>query len=204
MARTRMHAPSQHTPNMKGSVIVAGELQRHTGCRQVIVVLNRVRMSTMKWSSFALLMLCVSASPSQAQKKRRCPDTPIDSTNPLAPIYRECHVEQRARPRSNPPRTNFAPPTNGPTCYRASFEFVVDTLGHPALGTVRRVSATDDGFAFAAESTLGSIVYAPARLDRSPVRQIVRFESSLTLSRVVVAPGGRLPSGRSMPRRPQC
>ena len=156
-----------------------------------------------------VLLVCASASV-QAQGKKKCAETPIDSTNPMAPVYQECHVKQKAKPQGNPPRPEFTPNMSGSTaCYRANFEFVVDVTGTPEMSTVRRVSSTDATFADAVEATIGRLRYDPARIDNAPVRQIVRYESRMSVVRTLMtasAAGGSFspPSGSRMPRPPKC
>lgn len=160
-------------------------------------------MSSLRIATVAALLLSVS-SQLEAQDKRRCADTPIDSTNPSAPLYRDCHVERKARPRGSAPRMDFTPSPSGPSCYRAAFEFVVDTAGKPELATVRRVSTTDETFGRAAESIISGLVFEPARLGGIPVRQVTKYESSAAISRVVVSSVGGRPSASTAPRRPLC
>ncbi len=150
-----------------------------------------------------VVLLLVVGTRSDAQDKRRCEKTPVDSTNPAAPVYRDCHVEKKARTRGTPPRSTFTPPPNGPNCYRAAYEFVVDTTGRPEMNTVKRVSTTDDAFGVATEATIVGLLYEPARLAGAPVRQLVEYEMRASVSRVVTTGGGRPGSG-SMPRRPLC
>jgi len=159
----------------------------------------------------SLLLVCASASLQAQSSKKRCPETPIDSTNPSSPVYQECHVERKAKLRSNGQRPQFSLPAGGagPTCYRATFEFVVDTTGKPELTTVRRVSSTDPTYAGAVQETLGGLVFEPARLDQTPVRQVARYDSRMAVRTVVVSsspgslPGG-IPGGRPESRRPNC
>ncbi|MES2521766.1 MAG: hypothetical protein V4617_03625 [Gemmatimonadota bacterium] len=150
------------------------------------------------------------ASSLEAQNTKRCADTPIDSTNPSAPVYRDCHVERKAyvlRNNNSGPVPVFTPPKDGPNCYRATFEFIVDTLGRPEAGTVRRVAATDAVYGTAMEAAIPSLLFEPARLRGAAVRQIVKFEPRLTSQREIVlasASGGAQPSQRSAARRPAC
>ena len=155
-----------------------------------------------------VLLFCASAS-TQAQGKKKCAETPIDSTNPASPVYQECHVKRKASLRGSPPRPDFSPnPAGSTACYRADFAFVVDTTGAPELSTVRRVSSTDPSFAEAVEATIARLRYAPARLDSTLVRQVVNFTSGLSIRTVVVSssPSGAFspPSGSRMPRAPRC
>ena len=164
----------------------------------------------MQWCLLSILLVCTSASLRAQSSKRRCLDTPIDSTNPSSPVYRECHVERKAKVRSVGPRPQFTPNTVGPTsCYRATFEFVVDTTGKPELATARRVSSSDQSYADAIEASLGGLFYEPARLGASLVRQVVRYDSRLAITRTVVvstSANGALspPSATATPRRPIC
>lgn len=163
----------------------------------------------MRMMLLPILLLCASTS-LEAQSKKRCADTPIDSTNPLSPVYQECHVNRKANMRGSAPRPDFAPnPSGSSACYRATFEFVVDTAGVPELSTVRSVVSTDQTFADAVAATIGRLRYEPARLDTVLVRQVVRYGTSVSLVRTVVAVssgGGSLmpPTGTRMPRPPKC
>lgn len=160
----------------------------------------------MRIALLPILLVCVSGS-LQAQSKKRCADTPIDSTNPLAPVYQECHVERRAKVRSTGPRPQFTPVIGGganPSCYRATFEFVVDSAGKPELATVRRLSSTDQSYADAVEASLGGLLYEPGRVAKSPVRQVVRFESRLGVRMIVVSSStGGAPGARTAPLTPR-
>lgn len=158
-----------------------------------------------------ILLVCAASSLQAQRTTRRCTDTPIDSTIPSSPVYQECHVERKAKLRSNGQRPQFSPTAGGAgaSCYRVSFEFVVDTTGKPEVATVRRMSSTDPTYADAVEATLGTLQYEPARLDATAVRQVARYESRLAVRTVVVSsspgslPGG-IPGGRPESRRPIC
>lgn len=166
-------------------------------------------MPSFKMPGLALVILC-GASSLEAQNAKRCADTPVDSTNPSAPVYRDCHVERKAhvlRQNNSGPVPVFTPAKDGPSCYRATFEFVVDTLGRPEVGTVRRVAATDAVYGTAMEAAIPSLFFEPARLHGVAVRQIVKFEPRLTTQREIVlasTSGGGAPSQRSGARRPAC
>ncbi len=159
----------------------------------------------------SILLACASSSLQAQSTKARCADSSIDSMNLSSVVYDECHVEKKAKLRGNGQRPQFSPNTGGagPSCYRATFEFVVDTTGKPELATVRRVSSTDQSYADAVEAMLGTLLYEPARLKNTSVRQVARYESRLALRSVVVSssrgsvPGG-IPGGRPESRRPNC
>ena len=159
----------------------------------------------MRIALLPIVLVCAFSS-LQAQSKKRCADTPIDSTNPQSPVYQECHVERRAKVRSNGLRPQFPPVMGGASssCYRATFEFVVDTTGKPELATVRRVSSTDQTYADAVEASLGGLLYEPGRFEKSPVRQVVRYESRLGVRMVVVSSStGGAPGARTAPLTPR-
>lgn len=143
-----------------------------------------------------VLLICVSSS-LQAQDKKRCADTPIDSTNPASPIYRDCHVERKVKFRRSTLRPDFTPSPSGPSCYRATFEFVVDTSGRPELSTLRRVASTDQQYAAAVEATIGGLLFEPAQIDQAPVRQLLRHDSRASVQRIVMSSSGGPPSGAS-------
>ncbi len=164
----------------------------------------------MKTSCLLLLLVCTAASLQAQGKEPRCSDTPIDSTTP-SPVYRECHVERRARLRNSSPKPQFAAALGmASSCYRATFEFVVDTAGKPELATVRRVSSTDQAYGDAVEATLRELLYEPAQLAKTRVRQVVRYNSQLTSAQPLSASGeivGRAsvsaPTGRAA-QSPNC
>ena len=155
----------------------------------------------------SLLMVFASAS-LQAQNKKRCADTPVDSTNPASPVYRDCHVERKAKFRSSTIRPEFTPTPSGPSCYRATFEFVVDTSGHVEVSTARRVSTTDPQYASAVEASIGGLLFEPAQIGNVRVRQLVRHDSRVSVRQVVMSSSGGPPSGASpsarFPRTPGC
>ncbi|WP_373059395.1 hypothetical protein [Gemmatimonas sp.] len=149
-------------------------------------------------------MVFASASLQAQSTEQRCSQTPIDSTNPSSPVYEACHVDRRAKLRSTGLRPSFTPAVEvaSPTCYRASFEFVVDTSGQPELATVRKVSSTDPEYAGAVEATIGGFRFEAARLDNTPVRQVTRYESRMGITQAV-ATGSQAGAGNRS-RRPNC
>lgn len=154
-----------------------------------------------------VLVLFSSAS-LQAQDKKRCADTPIDSTNPASPVYRDCHVQRKVKYRRSTLRPEFTPSPSGPSCYRATFEFVVDTSGRPEVATIRRIASTDQQYADAVEATIGGLLFEPAQIDKAPVRQLLRHDSRASVRRVVMSSSGGPPSGASpnarVSRTPNC
>jgi len=153
---------------------------------------------------FAFLLVFASTSLQAQSTEQRCSETPIDSTNPSSPVYKACHVDRRAKLRSTGIRPSFtsAVGVTSPTCYRASFEFVVDTSGNPELATVRRLSSTDPVYAGAVEATIRSFRFEAARLDNTPVRQVTRYESRMSITIAVSA--GVQPGAGNRSRRPNC
>lgn len=65
----------------------------------------------------------------------------------------------------------------------ARLSFVVDTLGHVELETVRVVESTHPAFALAVRTTLPRMRFAPARVGGRPVRQLVEFPVQFHLDR---------------------
>ncbi len=165
----------------------------------------------MKRLCLFMLLVCTAGSLQAQGKEPPCADTPVDSTSP-SPVYRACHVERKARVRKNGAGPQFtASPGVAASCYRATFEFVVDTAGKPELATVRRVSATSQSYGDAVEATLAELLYEPARLGNARVRQVVRFDSQLPSVQPTSASGeisGRAtssaPSGLGGARSPNC
>ena len=153
-----------------------------------------------------ILLLCVGltllGAPLEAQKaKRRCSGTAIDSLAPGERVYRDCEVDRVAKLRGAAPRVQWtptAPATGTPTCYRAEFEFVVDTLGIPDPATIRRVSSSDASFELAVREQIDRMRYEPAQLAGRRVRQLVVHESKAAVAMVVsTSPGGPPPRMRA-------
>lgn len=142
-----------------------------------------------------ILLLCLGAvilgAPLEAQKsKRRCSGSAIDSLAPGERVYRDCEVDRVAKPRGVVPRVQWTPvstPTSVPMCYRAEFEFVVDTLGVPDATTIRRVSSTDASFELAVREQIDLMRYEPAQLEGRRVRQLVVHQSKVAVARVVTS-----------------
>ena len=133
------------------------------------------------------------AGPLQAQRKdRKCGGEPRDTAVGRLTVFRECEVDVAARVTSEL-RPNFRPATTAANrCYRAELEFVVDTLGHPETATAQVVSGNDADFTQAVLAALPTLRYDPAKHEGQPVRQRVRYKSSLG-TKVVVVRAGEMP-----------
>ena len=150
-------------------------------------------------------LLSLAGTAAEAQKgKRRCTGSPVDTLAVVDRVYRDCEVDVVAKQRGSTPRLAWSPNTTasaGQACFRARFEFVVDTAGLPESGTIRRVSSTDANFESAVRDQLSALRYFPAEKDGRRVRQLVIFESKAEIRRVVSSsPGGPPPSIRG----PRC
>jgi len=143
------------------------------------------------------LFLCALSvlwcSPLLAQSsKKGCPDLPSDSIPAGQRVYLPCHVDREAKPRGLAPRIDFTPPAGGlrdGSCYRAEFEFVVDTLGFPELATIRAVSANNAAFRQAVQDAIPRLRYDPARRADVLVRQLVTYKQIAEV-RVTTSPFG--------------
>ena len=133
-----------------------------------------------------LALLLVVAAPLAAQKpKKRCTGEPADSAlaaRGSGPIYRDCEVERPAQLRTLDFPIDFQPtgsilPSGG--CYRAEFQFVVDTTGRPEPSTVRPSPGNDRGLEDAVRPGLSQLRYDPARLAGNRVRQIVLYKRAV-------------------------
>lgn len=139
------------------------------------------------------LLLCglvvLVSSPLVAQRsKRGCPDTPADSVSRGLPVYQACQVDREARPRGIQPRLDWTPPVSDlrdGSCYRADYQFVVDTLGVPEIETIRDVAANNASFEQAVKDVIPRLRYEPAQLRGAPVRQIVAYSQTVAVRRVV-------------------
>jgi hypothetical protein len=129
--------------------------------------------------SLVLLVLLVPlALPSSAQQlKRRCTGEAPDSTALKAgPAFRDCEVDRPARLRTMDLPVDFSPPmagAGGNRCFRAEFQFVVDSTGIPEMATVRSGRSNDRGLEDALRGNLDRLRYEPARLAGRRVRQVV-------------------------------
>lgn len=138
---------------------------------------------TLKSGSF-LLLLALGAAPASAQQlKRRCTGEPPDSSalRP-GPVYRDCEVDRPARLRTADLPVDFTPPAGnlgGARCYRAEFQFVVDTTGRPEPTTLRPGRSNDRGLEEALRGNLDQLRYEPARLANRWVRQIVIYSRAV-------------------------
>lgn len=146
---------------------------------------------------FLTAILVVLCSGLEAQRRTdRCTGTPVDPLVVVGPVYRDCDVDRPARLRGNPPRLNWTPSGSDLVdgrCFRAEFQFIVDTLGVPDLSTLQAVSSNNGDYAEAVRASLSVLRYEPARLDGRPVRQIVVHNPSMAI---------RISSTASRPVRP--
>ena len=132
----------------------------------------------------SITLICLAAPTSAQRRAVRCTGTPIDPLVVAGPVYRDCDVDRPANLRGTAPQPAFTPATaeaRDGRCFRAEFQFVVDTLGVPDLATLQAVSANHTGYAEAVRSTLTGLRYEPARLDGRPVRQIVVYRQSMAI-----------------------
>lgn len=148
--------------------------------------------------------LLVGAPPLAAQRSARaCRDTPVDSSVVDSPVYHACHTDRAARERGPRPRLEWEPTpgeiTDG-SCFRADFEFVVDTLGIPEVGTVRVIRSTNPRFTEAARARIGAMRYTPAQRDGRPVRQVVRMSEMAGVRRVSMSSPSASAGGTRAPR----
>jgi hypothetical protein len=83
-------------------------------------------------------------------------------------------------------------------CYKAEFQFVVDSLGVVEPNTVRSRSTNDKELEEAVRATLPMFKFSPAELAGRPVRQVVLYKS--TMSVVVRAGSSAAPPNTPPPR----
>ncbi len=139
------------------------------------------------------LLICglviLASSPLVAQRsKRGCPEITTDSLASGLPVYKACQVDHEAKPRGIEPRLDWQPPLSeirDGGCYRAEYEFVVDTLGLPEIGTIRDVSVNNSSFGQSVKDIIPRLRYDPAQLRGAPVRQTVAYQQSVAVRRVV-------------------
>ncbi|MDP1858904.1 MAG: hypothetical protein Q8K82_09545 [Gemmatimonadaceae bacterium] len=152
-----------------------------------------------------LLLLCaftvVMSSPLVAQRaKRGCPEISVDSVQAGEPVYLACQVDREAKPRGIAPRIDWSPSPSelrDGSCFRAEYQFVVDTLGIPDVRTVRDVGSTTSSFQQAARDAIPRLRYSPALRNGTPVRQLVSHTQSAAIRRVITSsPAGSPPSTR--------
>ncbi|MHB1312374.1 MAG: hypothetical protein ACYC3L_10175 [Gemmatimonadaceae bacterium] len=154
-----------------------------------------------------LLLLCglvlLIHSPLAAQRSRRgCPEVVVDSAASGLPVYQACQVEREAKPSGMAPRLDWNPPLSDLRdggCFRAEFQFVVDTLGVPEVGTIRDVNANNANFEQAVKDVIPRLRYEPARLRGSAVRQVVSYHQTVGVRRVVTSSPYAPPPSSRMP-----
>lgn len=139
--------------------------------------------------------------------RRECPPLPVDPVLLANHAYEACQVDREARRRGSEPRIDWRPAAGEidvGTCFEAEFEFVVDTLGAPEVGTVTVVASTNGGFEDAAREVIPRLRYEPARKGGTKVRQVVRYRRKTSIRvGIVSAPvpnaagGVRQPVGRA-------
>lgn len=138
----------------------------------------------MRFLLLSVTLTCL-ASPAHAQQgSARCTGTPIDPLVVVGPVYRDCDVDRPARLRGSPPQPAWTPRGSDLVdgrCFRAEFQFVVDTLGAPDLSTLTAVSSSSTEYGEAVRATLRNLRYEPAILGGKPVRQIVVYRQSAAI-----------------------
>lgn len=149
-----------------------------------------------------LVMLTPSSLPAQ-RSRRGCPDVPPDSIPAGVRVYQPCQVDREAKQRGNPPRLDWAPASSelrDGSCFRAEFEFVVDTAGFPELATIHETSSNNAGFSQAVRDAIFRLRYEPARREGAPVRQLVAYRQSAAVRRVLTSSPYVTPPASRPPR----
>lgn len=154
------------------------------------------------------LLLCAFVAlvtgPLAAQRpKRGCPEITADSVTGGAVAYLACQVDREAKPRGMAPRLEWTPARSevrDGACFRAEFQFVVDTLGIPEVATILDVGANSADFQQAARDAIPRLRYSPALRNGSPVRQFVSHQQSAAIRAVVSASPSSRPSASRPPR----
>ncbi|MGQ0703655.1 MAG: hypothetical protein ACT4PM_11040 [Gemmatimonadales bacterium] len=164
----------------------------------------------MRAGAILVLALTLAGTASAQKGKVRCTGEPADSAL-LAdgPVYRDCEVSRPAELRTSDFPIDFKPPpaaTGGVpgACYKAGFQFVVDTVGRPELPTLRPLAGNDRALEEALRPGLSQLRYEPARLGGLRVRQIVIYSRAVepivrvspTDGEAVGLPSARSPTGR--------
>jgi len=149
-------------------------------------------------------LVALASSPLAAQRSRRaCPDTPVDSIPSGKPVYQACQVDREAKERGFTPRMDWTPPVGDlrdGSCFRADFEFVVDTLGVPEVGTIHDIRVTDASLQEAVRDVIRRLRYEPAQLKGGPVRQVVAYSQTVAVRRVVTSSRNATPPSSRPPR----
>jgi hypothetical protein len=141
-----------------------------------------------------LLLLCAGSLSAQKPKRDCTGDPPDSAWSARSPVYRNCEVDKQAEMRGTPPRANFEAPPGGMSgkCYKAEFQFVVDSVGAVEQNTVRTRSTNDKELEDAVRATLPMFKFSPAELAGRPVRQVVLYKSTVSVV-TRVAPAGSTP-----------
>ena len=155
----------------------------------------------MKHLAAAIALVLCSGCATKGTAPRSCDPVPEEFVLLGQPVYRDCAVDQKARPLPLPPLT-FTP-SGQQSCARAIVDVVVDSNGQPVPATARVVRSTDPTFAAAVLASLEEMRYRPAQRDGQPVAQLVRFERVYAIRFVVRSAGGTRATSRT-PSRPSC
>lgn len=150
----------------------------------------------MKPILFAALLLCASTSLEAQRGRGACSGSALDPSVVSGVVYRNCDVDRPARERGGGPRIAWTPsPSEVPAggCFRAEFEFVVDSTGAVEPMTIRHMASNSASFAEAVRASLTGKRYEPARLEDRPVRQMVVHRATAMVR--VTTPGAARISG---------
>lgn len=135
--------------------------------------------ASVRLSTVAMLAFIAIATPASAQKrKKNCPDPAPDSTANNMLVYHRCAVDKEAKPTGTRPPMDWSPGSGGVqdgACFRADFQFVVDTLGFPVANSIRLVRTTQRDFADAVQTSIQQMRYEPAWFEGHVVPQRVEF-----------------------------
>lgn len=160
----------------------------------------------------ALLAATIAAACSGSGSRARSTSCELASEDSVylsaGPVFRNCAVDERARPMPSTGRLDFEPPRppivprpGNRQCFSVELQFVVDTLGVPETRTVRVIRTNYLPMAEAVQAAVKDWRYQPARRDGAAVRQIVRERRELAVAVVAVSPGQAPPTPA---RRPSC
>jgi len=149
-------------------------------------------------------VMVTAACAGQKAASSSCEPVPLEYAIAGTTVYRECAVDKKASPPATFPQTRFSPsPSNLKGCYRADFEFVIDTVGRPILSTIKVLRSTDAEFTQAVRETLSGLRYTPAVKDGAPVAQLATF-GRVMMAYVSSSSTPASVARASAPRSPNC
>jgi hypothetical protein len=194
------------TPANRLSISPQSAMRLRTSRRSLLVVSSLLLAITAACSAKHPAPAVPGERAESAAESKPCDRSDQDTTSRAhLPLYRQCAVDVKARPKTNVgARPDFTPPMRDGGCYFVAIEVAVDTSGTPEPGTARVLRTNDSMFANAVMSTVPTYAFTPARIGGAAVRQIFELSTAMTTYASKSAANPMGPTGPMAGRRPPC